>query len=329
MPFTAPKLLWKTFLRRCDSTPAPLSSVVYTGAGRYLYQLDAEGRTLWATETGNQQSSPVLDERQVYIGSDRGILYAIGRRTGQIAWQFAPGGTNTFLSAPAVSSGRVFAEGTDDHVYAVEALSGARLWKFQRPDGSLGYSDPFATRSAVFVGGESNLYALDPSTGREKWRAFVGGKSLSGPIVGGRRVFVGGDGSGLTAWGETDGKSLWRFTGKATDDWFGPPLYVAGTVYVSTYQRWVWAVDPVSGRSKWSARVLGAALTRPAFDERRGVLYVAAATFRNNPTLWALDAGTGKILWSFRAGYLGEGAAIFDDRLYVGSTNGYLYAFAL
>jgi outer membrane protein assembly factor BamB len=324
--FTKPRLLWKTFLRRCDSTPVALASAVYTGAGSYLYQLDSGGRTLWATETGSQQSSPALDETRVYIGSDRGVLYAVDRRTGQVAWRFTAG--NTLLTPPAVGGGRVYAESTDNNVYAVDARKGALRWKFARPDGSLGYSGPVYTRDSLFVGGESTLYSLDPATGKERWRAAAGGKSLSTPAVGGRRVFAGGDGSGLSAFSEA-GKPLWSFPGKAGGDWFGPPLYAAGTVYVTTYQRYVYAVDALTGKAKWSARVSGSALAAPALDTGRSVLYVTAQTFRKNPTLWAFAARTGTELWSYPAGSINKSAAVRGDRLYVGSLDGYFYAFSL
>jgi outer membrane protein assembly factor BamB len=327
--FAPPHLLWKTFLRRCDSMPAPVEDVVYTGAGSYLYQLDADGRTLWATETGNQQSSPVFDDRQVYVGGDRGVLHALDRRTGKVAWRFQPGGTNTFLTAPAVGGGRVFAEGTDDTVYAVEARGGVLRWKFTRPDGSLGYAAPVWTRGRVFVCGESTLYALGPGDGHERWRARAGGKSLATPAVAGRRVFVGGDGSGLSAFAEHTGAPLWSFVGDAPGDWFGPPCYAAGTVFVTTYKRYVYAVDAVSGRKKWAARLLGPGLATPAFDAARGVVYVTSQTFRNNPTLWAFDARGGRPLWDFRAGSINKGPAVLGGRLYVGSLDGYFYAFRL
>lgn len=327
--FTAPKLLWKTFLRRVDGSPAAGTTEVYTGAGRYLYRLDSGGRTVWATETGNQQSTPALDETRAYIGSDRGILYAMNRKSGQIAWQFAAKQNATIQTQPAVAGDIVFTEASDNNVYALEAASGRLLWTFTREDGSLGYSSPIFSRPAVYVCGETTLYRLESDSGGEVWRALIGGKSLSTPAVGGRRVFVGGDGVGLNAVSEEDGKPLWNFTGAVKTDWFGPPLYQAGTVYVSTYNRYVYAVDPVNGRRKWQARVLGSALSRPALDEKRGVLYVASTTFRDNPTLTAFDAKTGKKLWDFKMGYVAGSPVIAGDRLYIGSTNGNFYTFSL
>ncbi|MBC8103967.1 MAG: PQQ-binding-like beta-propeller repeat protein [Cytophagales bacterium] len=329
--FRKPTLVWKTFLRRVDGSPASTERVSFLGAGSYLYQIDSGGRTLWATETGNQQSTPVLDDDKAYVGSDRGILYAIRRKTGVVAWQFAgASATNTIQTRPVVHGGVVVFESTDNSVYGLDAVSGKQKWKFTRADGSLGYSSPrFGGASALYVCGETTLYRLDLKTGKEQWRALMGGKSASTPDVGGGRAYVGGDGTGLSAFSLDSGARLWNFKGAQAADWFGAPLYADGTVYVATDSRYVYALDAPTGKIQWSYRLLGSSLSQPAVDARRGVLYVASTTFRDNPTLTALDIKTGRSLWSYRVGYVGGSPVISGDWLYVGTTDGYYYCFAL
>ena len=189
---------------------------------------------------------------------------------------------------------------------------------------------------AVFVCGENTLYKLGASDGKEIWRTPVGGKSLGTPSVDGSRVFVGGDGAGITALDAQTGKALWTFgglpgtspLGATSGEWFGPPLAAGGTVYVSTYGRFVYALDAQTGRVRWSARVLGAALARPALDAKRSVLYVTSITFRDNPTVTAFDTRTGAKLWEAKAGYVAAPPVLAGDRVYVASTNGYLYSAA-
>lgn len=327
--YRAPRLLWKTFLRRVDGSPAALGSVVWVGGSSYLHQIDSGGRTLWATETGNQQSTPILDETRVYIGSDRNILYAMNRKTGQVAWQFKGEGNGTIHTCPTLGDGRVYFESSDNHVYALDAKAGGLKWSYERMDGSLGYSGPVFAEGGLFVAGETTAYRLDPATGEVKWKIFIGGKSLSTPAVAGGKVFLGGDGTGLAALAAADGKTLWSFKGRVANDWFGSPTLSGNTAYVTTYNRYVYALDTETGKQKWSYRLLGSALTTPALDEKRNVLYVTSATFRDNPTLTALDARTGKKLWDYRMGYVAGSPVISEGRLYVGSTNGYLYAFQL
>lgn len=328
--YTAPKLLWKTFLKRLDGTPAALGTVVWVGANNALVQIDSGGRTLWSTETGSQQSTPVYDDTRIFIGSDRNILYAMNRRSGEVAWQFKGESNGTISTRPTVGGGRVFTASSDGNIYGLDAASGALKWKFTRQDGSLGYANPVLFGSdALYCAGETTLYRLNPATGAETWRAFVGGKSLGTPTVAGGRVYVSGDGVGVNAFDEKDGKPLWSFTGVGKGDWFGPPLVSGGTVYVTTYSRYVYALDALSGKQKWSYRLLGNALATPALDTARNVLYVTSITFRDNPTITAIDSRTGKKLWDYRAGYVAGSPLLSGDRLYVGSTNGYLYAFSL
>jgi eukaryotic-like serine/threonine-protein kinase len=328
--FKKPTLLWKTFLRRVDGTPASAGTVSFIGAGNSLHQLDSGGHTLWAMETGNQQSTPAYDDKRVYIGSDRGILYAFNRKTGQQTWTYPTGQNVTITTQPTTGAGRVYFEATDDNVYAVEAATGTLKWKYTRSDGSLGYSSPTFANDRIYVCGETTLYCLDAETGEEQWKAYLGGKSQGTPVVDGETVYVGGDGTGLSAVNATNGEIRWTFKGKGNDDWFGTPLVAGGLVYVTSYGRYAYALDPAAkGKPKWSYQLLGNSLSQPAYDAKRKVVYVASITFRDNPTLTALNAKTGAKLWDYKMGYVNGSPVIESDRLYIGSTNGYYYAFSL
>jgi len=330
---TGPRLLWKTLLGRVDAAPTTDGAGgLFVAAGKTLFSLDAGGRTLWRTEVGDTQSGPVADGGSVYVGSDQGVLSRADRASGKVTWRFPAG--NSILTPAAVGGGLVYVESTDDNVYGIEARSGVLRWKFERPDGSLGYSAPVYTPSAVYVCGERTLYALDPATGQQRWTGFVGGKSASTPALGAGRAYVGADSpNGLSAFDLESGERRWSFAGAgagagAQAPWFGQPVYAEGTVYVGTSDRWVYAVDAATGKEKWRSRLLGGTLTRPALDEKAGVLYVASITFRDNPTLWALDSATGKPLWNYKAGYLSGGPVLFAGQVLAGSTDGYLYSLA-
>jgi outer membrane protein assembly factor BamB len=327
-----PRPLWKTLLGRIDATPAVTDDgAIFAAAGKAVHSLDATGHTLWRAEVGATQSSPAVDGSAVYVGTDAGVLHKLDRKSGKVLWRLPTG--NSVLTRPATGGGLVYAESTDDNVYGVDATTGVVRWRFARNDGSLGYSSPVYTPSALYVCGENTLYALDPATGQEKWRGFVGGRSAGTPALGGGRAYVGGDGpNGLAAFDLETGERKWSFLGADAPKktaWVGAPLYAGGTVYAASYSRWVYAIDAATGKEKWRRQVLGAAVTRPALDEKAGVLYVTSVTFRNNPTLWALDAGTGRVLWSARVGYMVASPVLGAGQVLAGSTDGYLYAYPL
>lgn len=327
--FRQPVLLWKTNLQRVEGTPLILEGNAYVGAEKKLYSIDRGGRTRWSVDIGPLSGSPSADSKNIYINSHRGALVAIDRETGKQAWEFAEA-TNTLLSRPAISENIAVVESTDDIVYAIDTTTGKEIWRFSRPDGSLGYSSPtIHEKDSVLVAGENILYRLNLSDGSLKWRSSLGGKAISKPEIGGGRVYVGGSQTGLTAVSLESGQKLWDFQGEKKNDWFGTPLYNSGIIYVTSYNRYVYAIDANTGTMKWSARLSGNAMNKPALDSERDILYVTSNTFRDNPTITALNPRTGKILWNYRAGYTSGSPALTYNRLYVGSFDGNLYCFKL
>lgn len=328
-----PTLLWKTSIKRGEATAAVGPEETYVTGGTTLYRLNAEGHTDWSTEIGPTQSEVTLDAKRAYVGTDRGTVYAIDRQSGAILWK------STTISgavrmAPLVVGNRVVVESNDNNIYGLELATGTLKWLFTRPDGSLGYSAPVAIPGGTgfLVCGEGTLYRLDATTGKQTWRSVIGGKSLATPVIRGTRAYVAGDGSGLVALDLETGERRWRFrvgNEKLGQDWFGPPLLVGNTLFVSTYRRNLYALEATSGSVKWSTKVPGPALARPALDEKRNVLYVSSGTFRDSPTLTALNARNGSKLWEYKLGYVAASPALGNGRLYLGSTNGYFYAFSI
>jgi outer membrane protein assembly factor BamB len=235
-------------------------------------------------------------------------------------------------------------------VYGLAASTGGQIWKFIRPDGSLGYAAPVyvpaeavtlvanaATQQPTFSGdtdalvvcGDTTVYRLDPANGHQVWHTPVGGKSLATPAVGGGRVYVGGDGPGLTALALGDGHQIWAFAGKSDHDWFGAPLLADGILYVATHNRFVYAVDAATGAPRWSTRLMTPGNVAPALDAKRHVLYVTTTTFGDNATLTALDSRSGTKLWETKIGPINGSPVLSGDKLYVGATSGYFYCYGL
>ena len=300
--FVAPRLLWRTLLQRCDAAPATEGDPIFVTAGNAFYALDAGGHTLRMTEVGATEATPLLDTTRVYFGTSRGVVYSVDRTSGHSLWKFT-GATDAVLTAPAVGAGRLYVESSDNNVYGLAARTGGQIWKFMRPDGSLGYASPVfapagaltiavnpATQQPSFVGGsgdalfacgDNTVYRLDPASGHAVWHTPVGGKSLSTPALGAGRLYVGGDGPGLTALAASDGHQVWSFAGMGDREWFGAPLFADGAVYVATTARYVYAVDAATGKKRWNTRLTDGRHHLPwSLDARRHVLYVATTNGR-------------------------------------------------
>lgn len=85
----------------------------------------------WSYKTGNIIiSSPSYDSEQVYVGSRDGMMYAINKLSGQLAWKYntIPDGGTKIDGSPVAVNGVVFF-GSDNRMYAVNAKTGILKWK--------------------------------------------------------------------------------------------------------------------------------------------------------------------------------------------------------
>lgn len=325
-----PSLLWKTLVRRCESAAALSDLTTFVAHDQSLSCFDPGGRTVWSARIGPSQATPVFDNKRVYIGTDAGVLLALDAKNGKSIWRFNAGAA---LKTPIIANPTtLFVEATDGNIHAVEAASGTSLWKFSRPDGSLGFASPvLGGDSALFTAGETTLYRLDPAGGALVWKSVVGGKSVSTPVRAEGRLIVGGDMTGVTAFSEDDGRRLWRFPGSGkTTDWYGNPLLHKGVVYIGTVRGLVYALNASTGKRLWAASLLGEALSCPAIDEARGLLWITlTGAPASQNSLVALNLKTGKVTAGFKLGEVSASPVITKDRLYVGSLGGFFHAYSL
>ena len=170
-----------------------VNGTLYVGSrDQHLYSIDAlTGSMNWsfATNVSMEQSSPTVVNGIVYIGgwydignfTTRGSLYAVNASTGSLAWEVLK---NTGIScSPYVANGILYI-GTDDlYFYALDATTGATLWRKQVLNNSASAS---ISDGIVYIGGGGthNFYALDAVTGAEKWRFPIqNGLMTSSPLV--------------------------------------------------------------------------------------------------------------------------------------------------
>jgi outer membrane protein assembly factor BamB len=193
----------------------------------------------------------------------------------------------------------------DDGVYAFDARTGARVWRFQTEqffDGDVGAG---ATISApgvngfadgvAYVAGKNNIvYALNLRTGAKLWEFRIrddapsaGGEARSTAVLDGNTLYL-GYGAGLYALNATTGAKVWR----STD--VGP---VTGEVVAAPA-----AVGPTG------ATVLFA-------GDRAGVFHAFAAA--TGAQVWR--AATGNTIYA--------SAAVSHGTVYVTSADGFMYAF--
>jgi len=175
---------------------------------------------------------------------------------------------------------------------------------------------------------DGRLFALDPGTGRVRWRynahrcgwsspaladhlvfaAFIAHSSCSSPLRNGE----------LLAFSPATGRIRWR---RAIGPCESSPVVADGTVYIGDQDGHVEAFDSRTGRKRWSFDTGAPIKASPALATGRIYIGNYAGEF------FALDARSGRLIWrSIGHGKFYSTAAVSDGRVYVGSLDGYVYA---
>jgi polyvinyl alcohol dehydrogenase (cytochrome) len=168
-------------------------------------------------------------------------------------------------------------------------------------------------RDILGIGEKSGIYwALNPDDGSVIWKTLVGPGSALGGIE----------------WGTaTDGDRIYV----PIANLFGIPYALPPSGAMVNSGSWA-ALDPATGKVLWQIATPGKCST-PIKDVAQGCMGLGPASVANgvvcaasmdlnpaNPTMFALDAKTGNILWSFVAGSsVIAGPAIVGNSIYWGS----------
>ena len=321
---------------RVISSPAVAGGLVVVGStDGSLYGINrSDGTQRWAFATkGPVMSSPAVAFGLVYVSSVDGNIYAVDTATGAQQWVFATKGErrftapgihgavprtermpdpfDVFLSSPTPANGTVYIGSGDQHIYALDARTGALKWSFAT--GDVVHAAPAVSEGTVYVGSwDRNLYALDAATGKEKWRYTTGNDTTiynqiglaSSPAVAGGMVFVGGRDGHFHAVNEKTGELVWKHNNRG--GWtIASPAVRDGIVYFPTSDGTRFkALDAATGTVKFDLQNRAVSFSSPAL--------VGNVAFygTSDGYLQAVDISNGTVRNTFRT----EGSKANGDR---------------
>ena len=275
----------------------------------------------YGRDQSNQRFSPL---RQIDTGN-------VGRL--HLAWKYHTGIPHAFEASPVVVDGTMFVSTPLNHVVALDAATGRKLWEHAESLSTTVHCCGPVNRGVAVYGGrvyegtlDGRLVALDARTGRRIWVVRVAdnerGYAVDGaPVAADGKIIVGISGAEygirgfVTAYDAVTGALVWRFYtipspqeggwwGKwAPTDPFGTPLnrdlareHADSAVYADTWR--------TGGGSVWQA---------PAVDRELGLVIFGVGnaspdldgSVRPGDNLYtasvvAIDLGTGKLKWYFQ-----------------------------
>lgn len=244
---------------------------------------------------------------------------------GRLAWSQKVESVKFPLSVAVnntASSGGTFTlAGSEGTVVALQADTGSEIWRIS-VGASLSAGVGSDGRFAAVVTRDNELVTLE--AGRVLWRARLGARVATAPLVAGERVFVMSVDRVVQAFDAVDGRKLWTLQRP------GEPLTLAKAGVVSAFQDTLLVgqgprlagVDPTRGSLRWEVAVATprgtneverlADLLAPAvrFDST-----VCARSFQN--AVGCVNAERGTLIWTRNVG--GNEGIGGDSELVVGA----------
>ena len=207
-------------------------------------------------------------------------------------------------------------------VYALNAETGALLWKFAPSNGDTLYSDPAVADGTLFVGADySGLYALNAQTGDLLWNYTSTNDWVTTPVTVDGLVYFGDREGYYYALNGHSGALAWKSrlgSGNITSS----GAVANGVLYVPGGDGNLYALNAKTGAQIWEFVNGYMDQSSPAVAD--GVVY-ASSWYEQN--IYALNASTGDTLWSYHLqDWIWQSPAVGDGIVYISSRYGNFYA---
>lgn len=253
-------------------TPATDGERIYLplSAGSLVSISASEGQLVWKMEIGGElSSSPVADERAVYVASEArleddsktpratGALRALGREGGITQWMRTL--PKPVRGALAMNQSTIFGGASDGRIYAIRKSTGEVQWLTQFP--VVFNSQLAAIGSRLYLGSEDGtLFALDQTTGKTLWRYRTRGAIRGRVAVADGILFFGSADGYVYAVNESTGRLRWRTrTGAAVQ----AVAIAANGLLATSLDNFVYYLSLLKGARLWKRQLAGRIPAQP------------------------------------------------------------------
>jgi outer membrane protein assembly factor BamB len=293
-----------------DPLPAPYFGWRRNGTGHYPEvtpptEWSEKKNITWQAKVGPGTSSPVIAGDRIIVTSEPGTITCVGRTDGKVLWSAdlkaegpEPKGTPKEYARPTpVTDGKTVFVAYTNGVVASYTLDGKRNWLSKVEPAKLTYGP---SASPVLAGGKllvdgARLTALDPSSGKELWKADVETHYGTPAIfsLDGTLLAVNSKGAVIRI---SDGAVLAKDIAPGLNGDQAPTPLVQGNIVYFTYSlcsavKLSMADGKVKAEEVWQEDLPSAIISSPILKD--GMLFVIPGSA---PEYRVLDAASGKTL---------------------------------
>jgi outer membrane protein assembly factor BamB len=234
-------------------------------------------------------------------------------------WAFKTNGE--IKSSPVVIGDQVLIGSYDEHLYSLNARTGAMRWKF-KTNGPV-HSTPGIADGMAFIAGCDELFrAIRISDGKQVFNVSSGAYTGASPALRGGAAFYGTFDNEVLSVNLGQKEIAWRYEHPERKFPFYSSAAVTSTrVVVGGRDKMVHGIT-LAGKAAWTFMTRARVESSPAIAGER--VFVGS----NDGRFYVLSLSNGAKLWEFNAGApLSASPAIANGRIVIGSQDGRLYCF--
>jgi outer membrane protein assembly factor BamB len=291
-------------------------------------------------------AAPVIGDGKLFVADTSGVVHAFDAQSGGKLWsQVAEVEGNlraaNFGGGVSYDGGRVYATNGVGEVLALDAGTGAQIWKV-KPAGPLRGAPTVAFGSVYVMTQDNQLIALAAADGKQLWNESgsttqTGLFGVGSPAAGQGTIIAGYASGELIAYRYENGRVLWADalarTSISTEvgalsDIDADPIIDAGRVYALGQGGRMAAYELVTGQRIWELNLAG--VSTPAIAGEW------IFTLTDDARLLAIARGSGRVRWIVDLGrwrnaekkknpVFWTGPVLAGNKLWVANSEGQIY----
>jgi len=309
------------------------SSIFFLVSFFFCFNSFSQDPIFWRVQTrAGIYSSPSVDERAVYFGSEDSCLYALDKNTGIQNWTYKTNGKVN--SSPCIYENNLCFSSMDGFVYSLDKNTGTLRWKF-KTGGEKKYdlwdyylSSPVIENGIVYIGsGDSCVYAIRSDTGLLLWKYKTGGMVHATPVLKNGTVYIGSYDGVFYALNAKDGTPVWKF--KTVGDINFPKGEIQkaaaisqNTLFFGSRDYNIYALDLRTGRGQWNMKERGSWILATPFVYQNNLYFGTSDSHH----FYCMDKESGEVRWMLPLNMRVYGmASLIGGNIVFGCFNGKLY----
>ena len=309
-------------LTACSHNPEP--------SGKALYDLKPHWMKNTYKEDIHSDSKvphlmqPLVDQNFIFQGNGRDGLVAYDKNTGRDLWRKDIEGG---VQGATLHNNYLYIAGGDGFIYSLNATTGEAIWSYNLKIEIL--HSPTLHNGVLYILTSNNtVYALTAENGELKWAYTRKGTSLplniygnSPPLIYKNNILLGLSDGFLVCITQDTGTLVWE---KSLSQYGRfKNLFITlneNTVYASSYEQDIYALDANSGRIFWTIEKMGG--SAPVTVHQNDIFF---STFSGD--IVSANKATGKTKWKHSLkNSIATRPIIFQNTVYVAQSNGPLLA---